>query len=78
MFLDQKTITDLITQHKEEPHLRQLQRTLADEVTRMVHSEEERVLAVQASEILFGKATSSALKQLDEATFSGYQHLEYE
>jgi tyrosyl-tRNA synthetase len=68
-FLDQKTITDLITQHKEAPHLRQLQRTLADEVTRMVHSEEERVLAVQASEILFGKATSSALKQLDEATF---------
>ena len=62
------TFTDLITQHKEAPHLRQLQRTLADEVTRMVHSEEERVLAVQASEILFGKATSSALKQLDEAT----------
>jgi tyrosyl-tRNA synthetase len=68
-FLDQKTITDLIAQHKEAPHLRQLQRTLADEVTRMVHSEEERVLAVQASEILFGKATSSALKQLDEPTF---------
>ena len=29
-FLDQKTITDLIAQHKEAPHLRQLQRTLAD------------------------------------------------
>ena len=67
--MDQKTIIDLITQHKEAPHLRQLQRTLADEVTRMVHSEEERVMAVKASEILFGKATSSALKQLDEATF---------
>jgi tyrosyl-tRNA synthetase len=35
----------------------------------MVHSEEERKLAVQASEILFGKATSAALKDLDEATF---------
>jgi tyrosyl-tRNA synthetase len=68
-FLDQNAITDLVAQHKEAPHLRQLQRTLADEVTRMVHSEEERVLAVQASEILFGKATSSALKELDEATF---------
>ena len=67
--MDQKTITDLITQHKEAQHLRQLQRTLADEVTRMVHSEEERVLAVQASEILFGKATSSSLKEIDEVTF---------
>ena len=68
-FLNQKTIAEMIASHKEAPHLRQLQRNLADEVTRLVHSEEERVLAVQASEILFGKATSSSLKELDEATF---------
>ena len=68
-FLDQKTIINLIAQHKEMPHLRQLQRTLANEVTRMVHSEEERLLAVQVSEILFGNATSSSFKEIDEVTF---------
>ncbi len=68
-FLDEKTIANLISEHKEAPHMRKLQMTLADEVTRMVHSEEERLLAVQASEILFGKATSASLKELDEATF---------
>ena len=68
-FLDEKTIANLIAEHQEAPHMRKLQKTLADEVTRMVHSEEERLLAVQASEILFGKATSASLKELDEATF---------
>ena len=68
-FLDEKTIANLIAEHQETPHMRKLQKTLADEVTRMVHSEEERLLAVQASEILFGKATSASLKELDEATF---------
>ena len=68
-FLDEKTIANLIAEHQEAPHMRKLQKTLADEVTRMVHSEEERLLAVQASEILFGKATSASLKGLDEATF---------
>ena len=68
-FLDEKTIANLIAEHQEAPHMRKLQKTLADEVTRMVHSEEERFLAVQASEILFGKATSASLKELDEATF---------
>jgi tyrosyl-tRNA synthetase len=68
-FLDEKTIANLIAEHQEDPHMRKLQKTLADEVTRMVHSEEERLLAVQSSEILFGKATSASLKELDEATF---------
>ena len=68
-FLEEEEILSLVISHKEMPHQRQLQRTLADQVTRMVHSEEERKLAVQASEILFGKATSAALKDLDEATF---------
>ena len=68
-FLDEKTIVNLVEEHHEIPHMRKLQKTLADEVTRMVHSEEERLLAVQASEILFGKATSASLKKMDEATF---------
>ena len=68
-FLDEKTIVNLVKEHQLAPHMRKLQKTLADEVTRMVHSEEERLLAVQASEILFGKATSTTLKELDESTF---------
>ncbi|MDC3079571.1 tyrosine--tRNA ligase, partial [Flavobacteriaceae bacterium] len=68
-FLDENTIVNLVEEHQKAPHMRKLQKTLADEVTRMVHSEEERLLAVKASEILFGKATSASLKELDEATF---------
>lgn len=67
-FLDQSEIQDIIDAHKEAPHQRLLQRTLADEVTRMVHSEEDRANAVQAAQILFGNATSVALKTLDEQT----------
>ena len=40
----------------------------AKEVTIMVHSEEDYNAAVEASNILFGNATSEALKKLDEAT----------
>ena len=68
-FLDKKTIVSLVEEHQAAPHFRKLQKTLADEVTRIVHSEVERLLAVKASEILFGKATSATLKELDEATF---------
>ena len=57
--MDKKTIVSLVEEHQEAPHFRKLQKTLADEVTRIVHSEVERLLAVKASEILFGKATSA-------------------
>lgn len=67
-FLDQSEIQDVIKSHNEAPHQRLLQRTLADEVTRMVHSEEDRANAVQAAQILFGNATSDALKTLNEQT----------
>ena len=50
------------------PHLRVLQKRLAQEVTIMVHSEADYNAAVEASGILFGNATSDALKKLDEAT----------
>jgi len=48
--------------------LRILQKRLAREVTVMVHSEEDYQAAVEASTILFGNATSEALKKLDEDT----------
>ncbi len=68
-FLDKNTIDNLIVTHNEAPHLRVLQRKLAEEVTSFVHSKEDLEKAIEASEILFGNATSEDLKQLDEATF---------
>jgi tyrosyl-tRNA synthetase len=68
-FLDKETIEGLVAEHKEAPHMRLLQKRLAQEVTITVHSEEEYEKVVQASEILFGNATSSALKNLNEQTF---------
>jgi tyrosyl-tRNA synthetase len=67
--LNKETIESLVAAHQEAPHARALQKKLAEEVTKMVHSEEELENAIQASSILFGKTTSEALKKLDEATF---------
>ncbi|MBT0606858.1 tyrosine--tRNA ligase [Aequorivita echinoideorum] len=68
-FLDRATIENLVTEHKEAPHLRALQKKLAEEVTTTVHGNEEFEKAVRASTILFGNSTSDDLKALDEKTF---------
>ncbi|TVZ15746.1 tyrosine--tRNA ligase [Maribacter sp. MAR_2009_72] len=68
-FLGQQEIETLIEKHQESPHLRLLQKRLADEVTVMVHSQDDLDNAVRASEILFGKSTGSDLKGLNEKTF---------
>jgi len=61
-------LESLIAQHREAPHLRQLQKALAAEITERVHSHEELENALEASEILFGNATETALRKLDERT----------
>ena len=66
--LDKETIDALIAAHDEAPHMRSLQKRLAEEVTVMVHSREDYEAAVEASNILFGKATKESLAKLDEAT----------
>ncbi|CAM1359383.1 Tyrosine--tRNA ligase [Tenacibaculum sediminilitoris] len=68
-FLDKDTIETLITEHKQAPHQRVLQKKLAEEVTTFVHSKEELDKAIAASNILFGKSTAEDLKSLDEQTF---------
>ena len=68
-FLSEKEVIKKIEEHQQAPHLRVLQKTIAEEVTRLVHGEEELVKAQEASQILFGKATSEALQKLDQATF---------
>ncbi|TAI47951.1 tyrosine--tRNA ligase [Flagellimonas allohymeniacidonis] len=68
-FLSKDEIEALAKEHEEEPHLRMLQKKLAEEITVMVHSKGDLEKAVHASTILFGKSTSEDLKQLDEKTF---------
>ncbi|WP_172914123.1 tyrosine--tRNA ligase [Capnocytophaga canis] len=67
--LTQEEVAQLTKQHQEAPHLRILQKKLAEEITVMVHSREDYDNAVKASEILFGNSTSESLKSLDEKTF---------
>ena len=55
-------------QHDEAPHLRVLQKTLAEEITVRVHSTEDLQAAMEASEILFGKGTTQTLMKLSEET----------
>ena len=66
--LSKEEIDGLVAEQNAAPHLRPLQKRLAKEVTVMVHSEEDYNAAVEASNILFGNATSDALRRLDEAT----------
>ncbi len=68
-FLSKEEIEVLTEKHREAPHLRLLQKRLAEEITVMVHSKEDLENAIKASGILFGNATADDLKQLDEATF---------
>jgi len=78
--LDRETIDGLIAEHRTDPGRRTLQRRLAEEVTVMVHSRDDYDMAVEASNILFGKATKDSLKALDEQTlldvFDGVPHFD--
>ena len=68
-FLEQEEINTLIDTHKEQPHLRQLQKRLAQEITTMVHSVEDCHNAEKAAQILYSKAFKDDIQTLDEATF---------
>jgi len=68
-FLSEDEIRTLIEEHNQAPHLRVLQNRIANEVTLLVHSQEDLDNAQKASQILFGKSTSEDLKSLDGATF---------
>ncbi len=68
-FLSKEEIEVLIAEHTNDPHLRQLQKRLAEELTVMVHSQEELDNAITASAILFGKSTSEDLKKLNARQF---------
>ncbi|MFI3318966.1 MAG: tyrosine--tRNA ligase [Rikenellaceae bacterium] len=66
--LDKAAVEELTAEHEAAPHLRILQKSLAREITTMIHSAEELAKAEKASAILFGGATQEALLELDEQT----------
>ncbi|MEZ5013116.1 MAG: tyrosine--tRNA ligase [Chitinophagales bacterium] len=67
--LDKKSIADIIAEHAQAPHMRLLQKTLAQDITTRVHGADEFQRAEQASTILFGNSNKEQLAQLDEMTF---------
>ncbi len=67
--LGEGEIAEIEARHHEAPHERHLQRALASDVTVRVHSEGQYSQAVEASEVLFGTATTEALEKLDERSF---------
>ena len=68
-FLEEEEIKSLIETHTEQPHLRQLQKRLAQEITTMVHSQADFENAEKASTILYSKSFKADIQTLDEATF---------
>lgn len=68
-FLSKEEIDTLVAAHNEAPHLRQLQKKLAEIITITVHSEEDLKTAIAASNILFGKSTEEDLRSLSVKDF---------
>lgn len=66
--LGQEEIAQLEKEQVEAPHLRPLQKRLAEELTVLVHSRVDYEAAVSASAILFGQGTKEQLQTLDEGT----------
>ncbi len=67
--LERDEIESLEAEHAENPHLRVMQKKLAEQLTTMVHSEEEYHMAVEASAILFGQGTTESLRNIREDMF---------
>lgn len=65
--MGKEEIEQLEQEHSKDPSKRLLQKKLAEDITTRVHSREDMEMAIQASEILFGKSTDEDLKSLHEA-----------
>lgn len=68
-FRSKEEIEALEAEHNEAPHLRILQKAIAEDITTRVHGAEALQAAIAASNILFGKSTSDDLKSLSEKDF---------
>lgn len=69
-FLPKEEIDGIIAQHQQVPHLRLLQKKLAEEVTIFVHSREEFEVAVKKSEFAFSNFNKADLQNLDDEFFT--------
>ena len=67
--LKKERIEKLIEEHKLKPHQRIVQKTLANEVTFMVHGKDDLENVKVASEVFFGQTTKDSLKKIDSETF---------
>jgi tyrosyl-tRNA synthetase len=65
---EKEEIDALVLEHQQAPHLRKLQKSLAEDITTRVHSRDALDKAMKASVILFGNSTASELESLDEET----------
>jgi len=68
-YLEKSEIENLVREHKNVPHLRNLQKKLAEEITTMVHSKEDYLVSEEASKILFGKGTKETLFKISASDF---------
>jgi len=59
----------IVAEHFESPHMRKLQKALAEDITSRVHGEDALRTAIAASNILYGKSTEDDLKSLSEKDF---------
>jgi tyrosyl-tRNA synthetase len=64
--LGKSEVEQLIQEHQQAPHVRVLQKKLAEEITVLVHSREALNKAITVSELLFGKGTNEQLQQMSE------------
>ncbi|AQG80183.1 tyrosine--tRNA ligase [Spirosoma montaniterrae] len=67
--LSKEEIEALEQQHAEAPHLRILQKAIAQDVTIRIHGQTGYDLAVKASDVLFGKATLNTLRSIEVHEF---------
>ena len=58
----------LEAEHHQAPHLRVLQKAVAEDITTRVHGKAELGKALVASKILFGQSTAEELNSIEEAT----------
>ncbi len=67
-FKNQQEILTLEKSHSEAPHLRLVHKSLGEELTTMVHSKADFIIADQATQVLFGNGSIDALKSMNYST----------
>ena len=67
-FMNESSVTKMIEEHLASPHLRLIQKQLASELTKLVHSEEDLKNVIFASNIIFSKESKDKLSEIDEKT----------